>query len=134
TQLAEKGMHQGYIALHEGAHTYHLPYLFVAEEANQPISIGFDLYHEPWKEEHFSYQMYLTEEVDTFIVDLYDPATLVHEGTLLKEEQLMVGMNEGTIAKEDVPFEGIFVAVIQLHLSTGEIKQEIVPLTIEQEG
>lgn len=132
-QLAEKGMHQGYITLHEGEQTYHLPYLFVVEEADQPTSMGFDLYPSPWEEKMFSYQMYLTEQIDTCIVELYDPTTLIHQGTLLETEQLTIGMNEGTLEKEDVPFEGTFIAVIQMQRTTGEITQEIVPLTIDQE-
>lgn len=133
TQLVEPGLAQGWLDLHQQNTTYHLPYLFVSKEADQPTSMGFDFHKDPMIENMYTYQVYMTEEVDTFVVDLYDPETLLHEGELLEVNDLVVGMNEGEISAKEVPYEGVFIAVMSIFLSSGEIEREIIELTISGE-
>ncbi len=130
THLVDEGVQQGWIDLHQEDHTYHLPYLFVSEEADQPTSMGFDFYQDPLQEDIYNYQVYVTEEADRLEVDVYHPETLIHEGTLLTTDDIHAGLNEGEISAKDVEYDGMYIGVVSIYLSSGEIDRDIVEIVL----
>lgn len=130
TQLMDEGVHEGWLALHQDKETFHLPYVFIYEEAEQPKSMGFEFHLDPVATSYYTYQMYLTEEVDSFVVDLYNTESLLHEGTLLELDEVETGLNEGEVLKKDIPYEGMYIGVITIYLSSGEIDRQIIELPI----
>lgn len=130
TQLVDEGMHQGWLTLHQGEEAFDLPYLFIAEEADQPKIMGFEFHIDPFESSAYTYQMYVTEEAEAFVVDLYNPESLMFEGTLLEIEHIQTGLQEGTILKKDIPFEGTYIAVITVYLTSGETDRQVIEMTM----
>lgn len=130
--VMKEGVHEGYIELVEKTtnEAYELPYLFVNQEADQPKAAGFE-----WSMKHFSndtytYQVYATEDLKTFTVDLYDPDTLLYKGRLITLDKPVTGMNEGEITSENLD-PGIYTAVLTAITEQGVIEKEEVTIAVE---
>lgn len=130
TQLADEGMHQGWLTLHQEEQSFELPYLFIAEKADQPKVMGFEFHIDPFEKSTYTYQVYVTEETDAFVVDLYDPESLIYAGTLLDLKKIETGLQEGTMRKKEVPFEGNYLAVITAYLASGEIDRQVIEMNM----
>ncbi|HEX6594806.1 MAG TPA: S8 family serine peptidase [Bacillota bacterium] len=118
--LVERGIHQGWLTIQAEENTYELPYLFVNETADYPKAMGFEISLEPFSDETYKYQLYITEPVIHLDVELYQEDTLVYEGSLLSTDDLQPGMNEGYIEKKDVQQQpGKYRALITVQLEDG---------------
>lgn len=119
THRLNEGIHQGWLTLQAEEESYHLPYLFVNQEADHPKVMGFEFSLKPLSDETFTYQLYITDPARRVRVDLYDPDTLLFERTLLEKEDLQVGNNEGHLEKSDIGEPGRYEAIITLALEDG---------------
>jgi len=130
--VIEEGIHEGYLQLIEQtANTsYQLPYLFVNQEAGQPKAEGFEWSLKHFSEDTYMYQVYVTEPLQTFTVDLYDPETLIYKGRIINLESLPLGMNEGEIASENLS-AGIYTAILTATTEEGVIEREETMIEIE---
>lgn len=119
----EEGVHEGWLTLREAEKNYDLPYIIVNQEADQPKTAGFEFYLEPFEQENYKYQYYLTEPVKSLEINLYQPETFVFERKLLKEAELEKGMHEGVLSKEEAGAPGYYLALITAELENGEFEQ-----------
>lgn len=117
----EEGTYQDWLTLQNGEETYSLPYLFIAETADYPRIMGFSFKIDLFEKDKYKYQFYAAERVKSLQVQLYEPNSLVYEGTLLKLTDLNVGMNEGEIRRSDIVKRGRFYALIIVQLENGEL-------------
>ncbi|HLR67719.1 MAG TPA: S8 family serine peptidase [Virgibacillus sp.] len=127
----KKGVHQGWITLHQKDETFQLPYLFVNETADYPKAMGFELSLKTFSDDTYIYRLYLTEDAKNIEVNLYNPDTLMHERTLLEEEDLSKGMNEGKLKKTKASKPGRYLALITVQLEDGTYESQAVELFIE---
>lgn len=119
TSLLKEGLHQGWLSMHQGDNTYRLPYLFINQTADYPKAMGLDFSLKPFSNDEYAYQLYLSEQVKYVQVELYNPDTLVHERTLLRVDEPVVGMNEGTLNKSDLGKPGLYKLLLTLQLADG---------------
>ena len=128
----EEGVHEGFLTLKEQTEnkTYHLPYLFVNQSADQPKIAGIEFSLKPFREDVYSYSLYSTEELQLVSVDLYDPDTLTYRGNLLELEEPTVGMNEGEIPSYKLT-PGNYLAIITAINKDERIETTEIPLHIE---
>lgn len=116
----EEGLYQGYLTLKRGDMTYHLPYLFVHEESDHPLFMGLGISLQPFSTEQYMYQFYLTEDVESLQIDLFDASTLTYEKTLLTLSHLSQGLHKGELTTQDIPHPGHYKAQISLIKEGGE--------------
>ncbi|WP_188456671.1 S8 family serine peptidase [Virgibacillus oceani] len=119
TQQLKDGIHEGWLKLNQGEEVFHLPYLFVSKQADNPKAMGFQFLLKPFSDDTYLYQLYLTEQVKQVNVNLYNPDTLLYEREFLEIEDPKAGMNEGNIKKQDIGEPGIYKALITLELENG---------------
>lgn len=119
----EEGVHEGWLTLREDEKNYALPYIIVNQEADQPKTAGFEFYLEPFENENYTYQYYLTEPVKSLEINLYQPETFVFERKLLEEAELEEGMHEGVLSKEEAGASGYYLALITAELENGKFEQ-----------
>ncbi|WP_156290873.1 S8 family serine peptidase [Oceanobacillus salinisoli] len=129
----KKGLHQGWLTLNtENTDvSYQLPYLFINQTADNPKAMGFEFALKTFSEDSYMYQIYLTEPAERIKVDLYDPQSLMFDRTLLTEEDLQVGMNEGEMKKTEIGRPGQYAAIITVYLEDGSYESYEVMLIIE---
>ncbi|MFS0673161.1 S8 family serine peptidase [Ornithinibacillus sp. 179-J 7C1 HS] len=118
----EKGIHQGWLELTSEGETYHLPYLFINETADYPKATGFEFTLKPFSDDEFVYRLYVTEETRNVSVELYNPTTLIYDRTLIKMDDMQIGMNEGYLKKRDLGEPGRYLAVITVQLEDGSFE------------
>ncbi|MHA6250678.1 S8 family serine peptidase [Oceanobacillus sp. CAU 1775] len=128
----DEGVHEGYLEVIEKQENkaYHLPYLFINKQANQPKTYGFEFALKSFSNEAYEYQVYATEELESFTVDLYDPDTLTHLSRIISDEEMTVGNNQGEIAKHKLK-PGIYTALLTATTKSNIIEQEERILIIE---
>jgi len=119
SEKMKKGVHQGWITLNEGKETYHLPYLFVNQQADHPKGMGFGLAPKPLDPDTYQYQIYLSEPAKSVEVSLYETDTLFYNRKLFEWKDLKTGMNEGEIAKEELGEPGLYLGVVTIYLKDG---------------
>ncbi|WP_099159397.1 S8 family serine peptidase [Virgibacillus ndiopensis] len=119
TQQIKKGIHEGWLTLKQDKEVFHLPYLFVSKQADNPKAMGFQFSLKPFSKDTYLYQLYLTEKVKRVEVNLYNPDTLLYERKFLEIEDPKVGMNEGNMKKKDIGKPGNYKALITLELENG---------------
>lgn len=125
TTMLEEGMHEGWLTLHQDEEeTYDLPYLFINKTADYPKTMGFGISENPFGQDMFDYQFYLTDHAERVEVHLYHPDTLVREQTLLALNDVKKGVNEGEINKKDFVRMGHFYVIFTVHLKDGTIETE----------
>ncbi|MEI3607760.1 S8 family serine peptidase [Pseudogracilibacillus sp. SE30717A] len=117
----KNGTHQGFLQMNQGTKKYSLPYLFISETADNPKIMGFVFQLNEMNKDTYAYQMYVSEPVRSVQIKLYDPNSLMFEGTLIKWTDLQVGMNEGEIRRRDIKQRGNFYGLIVVQLENGEI-------------
>ncbi|MFD2131508.1 S8 family serine peptidase [Pseudogracilibacillus auburnensis] len=118
-QLKE-GPYQGYLTLHSGDQTYYLPYVFINETANYPKVMGFSFRLNKLNKDVYKYQLYVAEPIKSVEIKLFNPNSLMYEGSLVKWTDLDVGMNEGEINKRNIKKKGKFYGLIVVQLENGE--------------
>lgn len=116
----EKGLYEGQLTMHQGQNTYKLPYVFMNETAPYKKVMGFTFQLDPIKKDVYTYQLYVAEPVRSVEIQLFDPHSLVHEGTLARWTNLEIGMNEGEINKRNISKQGTFYVLIVVQLANGE--------------
>src|SRR5699024_11893293 len=84
-----------------------------------PKAMGFEFSLEPFSDDAYQYQLYVTEPIKHLNIELYDPDTIIYKGSLLSTNEVEVGMNEGQIDTKDVPYTGKFRALITVLLEDG---------------
>ncbi|MFC4558080.1 S8 family serine peptidase [Virgibacillus kekensis] len=117
--LQEKGLHQGWLTLASGNEAFHLPYLFINENADYPRAMGFGFTMKPFSKDTYVYQVYLPDPAEKIEVRLYDAGTLIYDRMLLKKEDVKVGMNEGYLKKSELGKLGRYRAVLTVYLENG---------------
>jgi minor extracellular serine protease Vpr len=127
----EEGVHQGWLTLNEGEKDYHLPYLFINQQADNPKVMGFEFSLKPFSEDIFDYQLYITDPARSVRVDLYDPDTLMFDRNLLELEEVQVGNNEGRLTKADAGEPGHYEAIITIALEDGTYESYQMELYME---
>ena len=120
TNLLEEGTYQGWLHLQNEDDTFTLPYVFLSESAEYPKVMGFSFQLNQLDQDVYQYQMYVAEPVKSIQIQLYDPNSLMFEGTLTKWTDLEVGMNEGEIKRRNVEQRGHFYGLIVVQLENGE--------------
>lgn len=130
--LIEEGIHQGWLELKSGKQSYHLPYLFINQTADYPKATGFEFSLKPFSDEEYIYRLYLTEKVKQVSVELYDPATLIYDRTLIQMENTSIGMNEGYLRKSEIGKPGRYLAMITLELEDGSFESYETELVIDE--
>ncbi len=131
TLQLEKGTYQGWIQMNQDSETFSLPYLFISETADYPKIMGFVFQLNQQDKETYLYQMYVSEPVRSVQIQLYQPHSLVYEGTLVKLTDLQVGMNEGQIKKRDVKQSGRYYGLIVVQLENGDFVNYETEITLE---
>lgn len=116
----EKGIYQGWLQLNAETKEFSLPYVFISETAEYPKIMGFTFQLNQLDKDSYKYQMYIPEPVKSVQIQLYDPHSLVFEGTLAKWKDLEVGMNEGEIKRRNIKHRGNFHGIIVVQLENGE--------------
>src|SRR5690606_4230515 len=116
----EEGTYQGWLRLNAGIKKLSLPYVFISETAEYPKIMGFNFQLNQLDKDNYTYQMYIPEPVKSVQIQLYDPHSLVFEGTLVKWKDLEVGMNEGEIKRRNIKHRGSFHGIIVVQLENGE--------------
>ncbi|GGJ91933.1 minor extracellular protease vpr [Lentibacillus kapialis] len=119
SRQVDKGLHQGWLTLNGREQTYHLPYLFVNKTADYPRAMGFEFSLKPFSDDTYTYQFYLSEQAESVDVTLYNPDTLIYERTLVKSDDVKVGLNEGQINQSELGEPGQYLAVINVKFSEG---------------
>src|SRR5699024_12587712 len=76
-------------------------------------------------------RLYLREPIKSGHVELYDPHTLLYEGTLASWKNLSSGMHKGKIARRHIDQRGTFLAHIVIELATGEFAYEKTEVYVE---
>ncbi|GAB3044883.1 S8 family serine peptidase [Virgibacillus ainsalahensis] len=127
----DEGLHQGWIELNQDKETYHLPYLFVNKEAQQPKAMGFEFGPKMFSDDTFEYRLYITESATKAEVELYNPDTLMYERTLLETDELEVGMNEGELKESEIGKPGNYLALLTVYLEDGGHESHEMMLFIE---
>lgn len=117
--IMQDGIHQGWLTLHEKENKYHLPYTFINNEADYPKAMGFEFSLKPYTHNMYEYHLYITEEMKSVTVNLYNLDTLMFEAPLLHLEEVEVGVNEGFIKKETLNKQGHYFAIITVQLEDG---------------
>lgn len=120
-QQLDKGVHQGWMTLHQKDKTYYLPYLFINESADNPKAMGLEFVLKPLSDRIFNYRFYMAEPAKKVEVDLYNPDTLVFERNLFLNKDVKRGVNEGEIERSEAGSPGVYLAIITAHLENGEI-------------
>lgn len=118
----DEGLHQGYLSLRGGNKDYQLPYLFVNQTADYPKAMGFELQFEPLNDEAVFYQMYLAEDVDHLVIDLYDPQTFAYIETIVDRRELEAGIVEGEIDIDKILTQGAYL--INVKIVTDEVETD----------
>lgn len=130
--LLEKGLHQGWLTLNQGEENYQLPYLFINQTADYPLTTGFEFALKSFSDEMYRYQVYVVdEEAKRLEVNLFDPQTLVYDRQLLALEDLQVGLNEGEIPKRKIGTPGHYQVNITIELTDGSYESYQSELYIE---
>ena len=127
----EKGTYQDWLTLNSDEKSYQLPYLFIAETADYPRIMGFSFKIDRSDQNKYQYQFYASERVKSLQIQLYEPNSLVYEGTLLTLKDLTVGMNEGEIRRSDIEQRGQFYALMIVQLENGELLNYSTEIVIE---
>lgn len=122
TQQLQKGVHQGWLSLKQQDKTYQLPYLFVNETADYPKAMGFGFELKQFSDDQYAYQLYLTEPMESVVINLYNLDTLLYDRRFMTIDHPKVGMNEGTINKEDIGKKGTYKAIITVELENGSFE------------
>ncbi|MCF3942737.1 S8 family serine peptidase [Oceanobacillus alkalisoli] len=127
-----EGIQEDFLTLKEQTEnkTYHLPYLFVNQSADQPKIAGIEFSLKPFSDDIYSYTLYTTEELQLVSIDLYDPDTLTYRGNLLELKEPSVGMNEGEIPSYKLA-PGNYLGIITAINNDKEIETTEIPLHIE---
>jgi minor extracellular serine protease Vpr len=126
------GVYEGFLSLEERTTnvTYHLPYLFINQSADQPKIAGIEFSVKPFNSSTYSYSLYLTEELELLSIDLYDIDTLAYRGNLLDLKDPVVGANEGEIPGYHIP-KGNSLAIVTAINTKGEVEIAEMPIVIE---
>lgn len=119
--LLKEGPHQGRIMLQRKGKIIYLPYVFINETADYPKVMGFSFHINRLNKDVYKYQLYVAEPVKFVQIQLFNPNSLIYEGSLVKWTDLEVGMNEGEIKKRDITHTGKFYGLIVVQLENGEI-------------
>ena len=129
--LLKDNVHQGWLALHGSKETIPLPYVLVHPKASYPKAMGFGISPDAYQPKTWSYQIYVTEDVEQVAVHLYNPDTLMYDRRLLHIDEPEIGMNEGELTADQVGEPGFYTALITIQLTDGTWKTESIPLFIE---
>lgn len=122
TQQLDKKIHQGWLTLHQEREEYHIPYVFINKTADFPKATGFEFSLKSFSEDTYVYRLYVTEQVKSVKVSLYNPDTLLFEYDLLQLTDLELGVNEGEIKKSDIKKVGQYMALITVELEDGTLE------------
>ncbi|WP_067728522.1 S8 family serine peptidase [Oceanobacillus damuensis] len=131
TARLEEGVHQGWLTLNkENEQDYHLPYIVVNQNADQPKSAGFEFSLKNFSDDAYEFRLYLTEPARRAEVDLYHPETLIHERKLLEAQDLEEGLYQEELSKKDAGPGGFYLAIVTVYLENGqyESSQSIIHL------
>lgn len=131
--LLKDNIHQGWLTLNGSTETISLPYVLVHPEASYPKAMGFGISPNAYQPKTWSYQIYVTKDVEQVAVHLYNPDTLMYDRRLLLIDDPAVGMNEGELTADEVGESGFYTALITIQLTDGTWKTEPTPLLIENE-
>ncbi|MEN1967679.1 S8 family serine peptidase [Lentibacillus sp. N15] len=120
SQVLDKGIHQGWVTLHQGKQIFHLPYLFVNQTADFPKAMGFDLALKPLSDDSYKYELYVTEQAKRVEVQLYQAGTLLYDRPFITIDNPNIGLNEGEMTKHDLGDPGTYKALITVELENGD--------------
>lgn len=107
-----KPFQQGWITLQDAQQSYKLPYLILTKKTQFPRVMGLEFTLKPFTEESYQYQVYLPLQADELNIDLYNPDTLRYDRNILSKENVKRGVVKGTLTKEDVGSDGVYLAVL----------------------
>lgn len=123
SNLIEKGLHQGWITLErDKSKTYHLPYVWMNQTADHPRAMGLEFELKPFTKDDYTYKMFLSDDVESLDVHLYNPETLIREKQLLRLDDVKTGLNEGQLSKNKLPQPGIYLVILTAQLTDGSYK------------
>lgn len=128
--LLKKGMHQGWLSMSDGEKIYHLPYLFINQDADSPKAGGIEFSLKPFSENEYIYRFYLSEAARSVQATLYDPDTLVYKRKLLELDDAEQGMNEGKLDKKQLPESGRYVLLFTIQTEDGDYETQEIPVEI----
>jgi len=109
----EKGMYDGYLAVHEGVKTLYIPYLYMKEEPNYPKIMGFQ-FGDGDEMNSYRYEMYVPCGGDEMVIALYDYSSLRFKGFLDYSSPAPSGFIQKEIPKTHLPEPGLYHAVISI--------------------
>ncbi|MBM7571282.1 S8 family serine peptidase [Aquibacillus albus] len=127
----DKGIHQGWLTLKQGKQSYHLPYLFINQEADYPRVMGMEFALKVFSDDEYQYRLYLPEDAQSVTIDLYDSHSMAFERTLLELENQKQGVIEGTMEMRDVGDKGEYLANVSVKTTSGETYDYQTDLYIE---
>ncbi|WP_053218093.1 S8 family serine peptidase [Virgibacillus senegalensis] len=131
SSLLEDGIHQGWLKLHREKETYSLPYLFLIKEAAYPKAMGIEFALKAFSDDQYQYRMYLPEGAEELTIDLYNPATLRFDRTILELKDQPSGLVEGVMDKRKIGKQGQYLANIIIR--TDKDHQYNYPTTLQIE-
>lgn len=107
----KSNIYDGFVKVHAGSQTIHLPYLYVVEEPNYPRIMGFSMV-EGDRPNTYRYETYLPEGADEMGIALYDPDTHRFIQFIDWHRNVKRGMIKNEIPYEDLPQDGVYLGII----------------------
>ena len=123
--ILRTGIHEGYLRMASDKANFDIAYVFLHETANYPRVMGTQFQVKSLQNNEFSYEMYLTDEVEEVKVNFLDTKTLTINDTILLQGNFTLGMNEGTFEKQQSDNE---IALLTIRFTNGEITQMYVDI------
>ncbi|MGG3854127.1 S8 family serine peptidase [Caldifermentibacillus hisashii] len=109
-QHKKNEIYNGFIDMHSGSQTIHIPYLYVVAEPDYPRIMQFS-FEKSEREDLYKYETYLPGGADEFGIALFDPDTYRFIDYLDWEKNVRRGLITKTIKQEKDLQKGTYIAV-----------------------
>jgi minor extracellular serine protease Vpr len=125
--FVKPGVHEGYLKLKGDGAQYHIPYLYMKEDAEYAKVTGFELTQSTGRERALSYRFHLTEEVEKVTVDLYRAGTMLFQGEVMEIDRPQAGLVEGEVQRTLSNLAGPYIATVNVQFK-GKIETYTFPV------
>ncbi|WP_079710587.1 S8 family serine peptidase [Paraliobacillus ryukyuensis] len=126
-----QGIHEGWLTLSSQTDRFHIPYLFVNQQADYPKAMGLDVVMKPFDKKNYICQLYVPDDANRVKIDLYDPDTMVFVKTIVDQTNQSKGVMEQTIASDKLPPKGKYIVDILIETEQKEAFHEQSAVVIE---
>ncbi|WP_423800112.1 S8 family serine peptidase [Neobacillus sp. SAB-20_R2A] len=110
-QIFKGKIHDGFLTLHAGSQSIHIPFLYVLEEPGYPRIMGFD-FAEGDEPGTYQYEVYVPGGAEEFGIALFNPDSYRFVGFLDTSTDVKKGLIRKAFKAEDLPYEGTYRAKV----------------------